>query len=931
MNHPTYLTTLKTLSLWSFSLFLLACGGGGGGKEGGGQKPDPATVDLPIAYIERPIPVDGDDPEELLPTDILDPIAFNPGAEVFIKPRATALAAAKNITSNVFINDENFTPAVPNYDVKDLSIHPAGDRLIFAMRAPEIPNAEDEDQPKWSIWEYHLGTEVLRRVIESDIVDNAGQDISPRYLPDDRIIFSSTRQTRSRAMLLDDNKPQYTAEEESGDNPAFVLHVMDNDGTNIQQITYNQSHDLQPSVMENGRILFTRWDQAGGRDNLSLYTVNPDGTDVQYYYGFNSLNTTPSEESMTLFRPMQMPDRRVAAILKRRSEFQGGDMLVIDTEHYVENTVAIDDGGGEAQARLYHLDITTDDERSRNGSFSSLHPLFDGTDRLLISWSQCRLQVIATGRLVPCTDQWWESAETEMAAPLFGIWVYHIGDQTQQPVVLGKEGRMFTEAVTLEPQNSPDYIEPITDNSDLGSLHIRSVYDAPLAGINSATLNLAAIANPALTTADQRPARFIRIVKAVSIADDDVLAEQEDTVYGNRFNQNTGMREIIGYAPVEPDGSVLVHIPADIAFTLQVLDAEGRRISNNTIYWMQLRPGERRECNGCLSTTPTQPISRIDVAPPSINPGAAGGVAFPGTARFDEFGIPEVPNAGETMAEFGARTYFAAPGAQDGDPDIYLKTDVRDPSVDLIFTDEWTDPALAPSRPRDASFAYRYLDLIPGDLEQSTAKAPLKNKGCLEVWGSTCRTVINYENHIQYIWERPRLEDIDPDPLVEVIADRTCTTCHGRIDASVEPPIQQVPAGQLELTIEARANDRMLSYVELLQASDALELLEGSLTPVLIDSGECNVDAEGNEIRDENGVCTDPILTTVRVQASMSANGARASGRFFNRFTSFDAVNDTVDHQGFLNPSELKLLKEWLDLGARYYQNPFDSADPVQN
>src|SRR5690606_37741202 len=159
------------------------------------------------------------------------------------------------------------------------------------------------------------------------------------------------------------------------------------------------------------------------RNHLSLYTVNPDGTDLQYHYGFNSLNTTPLVQSLTLFRPQEMPDRRIAAILKRRSEFLGGDMVVIDTENFVENVVPINGSGGEAQARIYHLDIATDDERSRNGVFSSLHPLFDGTNRLLVSWSQCRLQVIATGRLVPCTDEWWEDDTTEIAPPLFGIWI----------------------------------------------------------------------------------------------------------------------------------------------------------------------------------------------------------------------------------------------------------------------------------------------------------------------------------------------------------------------------------------------------------------------------------------------------------------------------------------------------------------------------
>ena len=76
--------------------------------------------------------------------------------------------------------------------------------------------------------------------------------------------------------------------------------------------------------------------------------------------------------------------------------------------------------------------------------------------------------------------------------------------------------------------------------------------------------------------------------------------------------------------------------------------------------------------------------------------------------------------------------------------------------------------------------------------------------------------------------------------------------------------------------------------------------------------------ADGNPI---------PLTEQLEVPASMSAGGARASARFFNRFANFDAATDTVDHRGWLNPSELKLLAEWLDIRAAYYNNPFDSVD----
>ena len=922
MIHHLRSSRLHSWPLWLACLLVTACGGGGGGKEGGGQSPDPATVDLPIAFIDRPLPADEDDPDTLLPLDILDPAAFNPGAAVYIKPRATALAAAENVTAKAFIADDNFDPEAPNYDVKDLSIHPAGDRLLFAMRAPEIPNADDDEQPKWDIWEYHLTDKVLRRVITSDIIAAAGHDVSPRYLPDDRIVFSSTRQTRSRGMLLDDNKPQYTAQEESNNGPAFVLHVMNDDGTEIQQITYNQSHDLQPTVLDNGRILFVRWDRAA-RNHLSLYTVNPDGTDLQYHYGFNSLNSTPVGQSLTLFRPQEMPDRRIAAIFKRRSEFLGGDMVMIDTENFVENEVPINGSGGEAQERIYHLDITTDHERSRNGVFSSLHPLFDGTNRLLVSWSQCRMQVIASGRLVPCTDEWWDNQTTQIAPPLFGIWIYNMADNTQQPVVLGKEGRMFTEAVILEPKSPATYIAPVTTSSDVGILHIRSVYDGNFvtgSGVpaNRANLNLAALANPSMTPADARPARFLRIIKAVAIADNDVLDEQEDTVYGNRFNQNTGLREIIGYTPVEPDGSVLVQVPADIAFTLEVLDGEGRRISNNTTYWMQVRPGERRECNGCLSSTNNQPISRADTLPDSINPGAAGGVAFPGTERTDQLGTPERPQPGETMAEFAARTYFAVPGPQPGE-EIHITAGLREPTVDLIFVDEWTDPALAPGRPRDDSFAYRYDDLIPGDTEASRLKAPLKNKGCIDDWTSACRVVINYENHIQYLWEIERTADrvIDEDGDLRPF---NCIGCHSGSTTLPDVTNENLTGAiHLNLTRAPRQNTEMISYFELLNARPGREVDDAGNVITL---PRFLLDAEGLPLVDEEG---NPIPDPAYYETPASiARGNSLGSSFFDRF------RDGENHSGFLNDSELKLLREWIDLGARYYQNPFDSADPIQ-
>jgi hypothetical protein len=68
-----------------------------------------------------------------------------------------------------------------------------------------------------------------------------------------------------------------------------------------------------------------------------------------------------------------------------------------------------------------------------------------------------------------------------------------------------------------------------------------------------------------------------------------------------------------------------------------------------------------------------------------------------------------------------------------------------------------------------------------------------------------------------------------------------------------------------------------------------------------------------------------PLTINIGIPPSMSRGSALGSARFFNKFANFDAATDTVDHRGLLNPSELKLLSEWLDIGGAYYNNPFDT------
>jgi len=70
-------------------------------------------------------------------------------------------------------------------------------------------------------------------------------------------------------------QPQFAALDEDRAEPAFVLHVMNADGSASADF-FNQSHDLDPSVLGDGRVMFSRWDNSGGLNAVHLYTVNPD-------------------------------------------------------------------------------------------------------------------------------------------------------------------------------------------------------------------------------------------------------------------------------------------------------------------------------------------------------------------------------------------------------------------------------------------------------------------------------------------------------------------------------------------------------------------------------------------------------------------------------------------------------------------------------
>ena len=335
MNSRSVVTALHRLlcagSLVLTCVGLTACGGGGGG--GDNQSTDPGTVEYPIAYIQRPAPAMPIPPNEQ--NDLQDPFAFNPGAKLLVRSRADSSAREINITDALVLAGEQDL-----YDVKDLAVSPDGQNLVFAFHKPMLENADPIDQPSWDIWIYNFASKTIRPVIPNKNKAE-GSDVAPHFLADGRIVFVSDRQLKTRQQLASSGSPAYGGLAESGNIKAGVLHIMNADGSNIDQISYNQSHDLAPSQLRNGKLVFVRWDnmQGGSIRGMNLYTLNPSGMNLSYLYGYHSHNTgNPTTQQVQFSMPREMEDGRIVTILReRQAENMGGDLVAIDVAHFSDN------------------------------------------------------------------------------------------------------------------------------------------------------------------------------------------------------------------------------------------------------------------------------------------------------------------------------------------------------------------------------------------------------------------------------------------------------------------------------------------------------------------------------------------------------------------------------------------------------------------
>lgn len=820
----------------------------------------PAVAGQPFLYVKRSLGAIGNP---------IDSVTFNEGGDLYLRFLSTPSAEERNLTGHLTLGKGDVSDPEPSFD---------GEKIVFAMRCTSESSQQCLLDATWNIWIYTHQTNNIHRVIKDSYTADLGDDVDPAFLPDGRIIFTSTRQKKTKSQI------GYSYLDKDAGSVVTTLHVMNEDGTEIEQISFNQSHDRNPSVLRSGKVLFSRWDHVGHKSKFSLYTVNPDGTDLNVLYGAHS----PGDSFLHAREVSE--GRIVSTVIPMQGTWEGGALMELDVKNFSDNddpAPGFNFAGMSGQKPATLNDIPIGRQKSPEGRFSVPYALADGSGEVLVSYSPFQ----PVEKVDPITKEVIILRDQE-GPPVYGIYLLDINTKSLKPIVLPETGFAFTDPVVLEPRTLPPEIarqivfEPgvFDPEKEEGLLNIKSVYDTdrrgrmsngiltrveqaamsipmvPPTDITLDTRNLVAdiakLKDPLLTTADQRPARFLRVTTGIPTPPGLSRQAIGETVFE--------MQKIIGYAPIEPDGSVRIKVPADIPLSLSVLDREGRAYENHTS-WLQVRPGEELVCHGCHSP---QRSGALNVAPIAGN--------HPNTRLKKIINNQSV----QIIQDNNADTFkvFAQPEETMAETRVRVDKQALELTQDLIYFDVWTDETVQAPTP---SFKIEYTDISTGSIPEAG--------------------LINYVEHIQPLWDARNLRGRGG------VFGKQCVDCHNGSFSSDENPTG------LNLTRGISGKDgRLISYSQLIL-------------------GKPFFDEEGKPVLE----VVDGIPFLRRKIPDVEPGYARGSyliEKLFNEelYAEEGLPLNGLDHRNFLTPAERRLVVEWLDVGAQYQNTPFDECGIVQ-
>jgi len=361
--------------------------------------------------------------------------------------------------------------------------------------------------------------------------------------------------------------------------PSYLLYRADAGGENIRQISFGEANEWDPAVLHDGRIVYTRWDYINRHDThlQSLWSTRPDGTDTRHFYGNHTRKPTMTAEA----QPIPGSHKVVSTAMAHHS-YTSGSIIMLD-RHKGED-------GPDPLTRITPETSFPEAEGFPVGSFASPWPLGEGLylaayqpDRLA---SQGRVQQVNAYSIYLVDTL--GGRELVYRDPEMSSWApMPLRPRPMPPVVhsmvAGKRGQKTGVFWVQDVHRSTQPIPP----GSIKAIRVNKIIGQPTA---------------------RHPARS--------------MANNEIT------------KGILGYVPVEKDGSVMFRAPAGVPLQLQVLDENGMAVMTmRTLVY--LHPGEVQSCVGCHEprnvAAPQVPYPAARV-PKDIRP--AAGPSYEGGFRF---------------------------------------------------------------------------------------------------------------------------------------------------------------------------------------------------------------------------------------------------------------------------------------------------------
>lgn len=422
-----------------------------------------------------------------------------------------------------------YRPTDKSY-VGDIEMHFDGEKLLFS-------GIKDNH---WQIFEIGIDGKNLRQVTTEGALKDV-DNYEAMYLPDEKIIFTSSSTFVGVPCV-------------SGSDYVGNIHRMNADGTDIRRLCFDQDNNWCPVLLEDGRILYLRWEYTDSAHYFSrvLMTMNPDGTGQKAFYGSNSY----WPNSMFYARPLPGSTNKYVAVVTGHHGVQRmGELYVFDVAKG-----RTDDEGVVQQLKAHYSPSSQGKiaDQLVNGAtpfFLHPHPVSD------------KLFIVS-------------------AKPRGGQWGLYLIDTFNNMTLLTEEqGYVYFEPNPVEKRIRPPVIPDKTNmKTNDATLMIQDIYEGEgLRGVPRGT------------------------IKGIRVYQYEYSYRDMGGHYTLGMEAGWDVRRLIGTVPVFEDGSAIFKVPANVPLCLQPIDAEGKAVQHFRS-WLTAMPGEYLQCIGCHESQNQAPL-----------------------------------------------------------------------------------------------------------------------------------------------------------------------------------------------------------------------------------------------------------------------------------------------------------------------------------